>query len=97
MSEKALATLEQIASHRKKSCQGLMKEYLSAGMMTELSRMFSETAMGVVDQVISNHLPETEAKAILKEIHDELRPAHMRDEFKPKRPVAGSVPVVEEA
>jgi hypothetical protein len=95
--EKAMATLDQISKHRKKSCEYLILEYLSAGMRSDLNRLFSETAMRIVDEVVTKRLPEAEAKAILKEIRDELRPAHMRDEFRPKRPVAKASPVVDDA
>lgn len=97
MPVKALAALEQIAHHRQKSCQGLVKEYLSAGLMADGANMFRETAMRIVDEVVARHLPEAEAKAILKEIRDEMRPAHMRDEFKPRRPTPDPTPVVEES
>ena len=94
---KAMATLDQIARHRKKSCEYLILEYLSAGMRSDLSDLFRETAMRTVHEVVGRRLPEAEAQAILKEIHDELRPAHLRDEFKPKRPPTDAPPVVEES
>ena len=95
--EKAMASLQQIAKHRQKSCDGLILEYLSFGMRNDLADVFRETAMRIVDEVVSKRLPDAEAKAILQEIRDELRPAHMREEFRPKRPSAAPAPVVDDA
>jgi len=73
--DRALRAIERIAAHRDMSCQALAREYLSHGLMADGIKMFSETAMRVVEEVLTEERgPDEQAvERTMTRIRERLR------------------------
>jgi hypothetical protein len=69
---KAMWRLEQISKHRERACDVLLREYIGEGIRRDATRLFSERALLVMEQVLSANLPPDEVERLMAEVTAEF-------------------------